>query len=281
MLGGELEKIRIQKLLFLFSQKKAKSEYQFVPYKFGCYSFSLKADLVTMLKKETLIESENLYLKNTPGDSINALKPEDKKILIEVVNLYGKMNNSALIKHTYLNYPYYATKSTIAGKILNRHQLVNVNSQIRTRSEKTLFTIGYEGSSLEEYLNKLIKNNVKLLIDVRRNPLSMKFGFSKSSLKKYCESVDIAYLHIPEVGISSDLRQELNSQEDYNKLFKSYKTHTLSETTLAQEKILNLLRDYENVALTCFEADVCQCHRKPLAEAIEKLPTFEYQVKHI
>jgi uncharacterized protein (DUF488 family) len=281
MLGGELEKIRIQKLLFLFSQKKAKSEYEFVPYKYGCYSFSLKADLVTMLKKETLVENENVYLKNTPGDSIKDLKPEDKKILNEVVQLYGKMNNSALIKHTYINYPYYATKSTIADKILDFKQLEKVNSQIKTSSEKMLFTIGYEGSSLEDYLNKLIKNNVKLLVDVRKNPLSMKFGFSKVLLKKYCESLNIAYIHIPEVGINSELRQELDTQEDYDKLFKTYKKTTLSETTSFQEDILSLLGEYDRIALTCFEANVCQCHRKPLAEAIAKLPTFEYQVKHI
>jgi len=280
-MGGQLEKIRIQKLLFLYSQKKAKSEYDFVPYKYGCYSFSLKADLVTMLKKETLAENENVYLKNTPGDAIKSLKPEDKKILMEVVQAYGKMSNSSLIKHTYINFPYYATKSTIADKILDAEQLKKVNSQIKKSTEKILFTIGYEGNSLEDYLNKLIKNDVKLLIDVRKNPLSMKFGFSKALLKRYCESLDIAYLHIPEVGINSDLRQELDTQEDYDKLFKTYKKITLSETISVQEKIVNLLNEHGSVALTCFEANVCQCHRKPLAEAIEKLPTFDYKVKHI
>jgi uncharacterized protein (DUF488 family) len=281
MLGGELEKIRIQKLLFLFSQKKNKAEYDFVPYKYGCYSFSLKADLLTMLKKESLLENENLYIKNTLVDSIKALKPDDKKLLCEVVTLYGKMSNEALIKHTYVNFPYYASKSTIADKILNIDQLAKVNLQINKSFERVLFTIGYEGNSLEEYLNKLIRNNVRLLVDVRKNPLSMKFGFSKALLKKYCESVGVGYLHIPEVGINSELRQELDSQEDYDKLFKKYKKTVLSDTIPIQENILKLLEQHQRIALTCFEANICQCHRKPLAEAIEKLPTFEYKVKHI
>ncbi|WP_116786998.1 DUF488 domain-containing protein [Flavobacterium psychrotrophum] len=281
MLGGELEKIRIQKLLFLFSQKKNKAEYDFVPYKYGCYSFSLKADLLTMLKKESLLENENLYIKNTLVDSIKALKPDDKKLLSEVVTLYGNMSNEALIKHTYVNFPYYASKSTIADKILNIDQLAKVNLQINKSFERVLFTIGYEGNSLEEYLNKLIRNNVRLLVDVRKNPLSMKFGFSKALLKKYCESVGIGYLHIPEVGINSELRQELDSQEDYDKLFKKYKKTVLLDTIPTQENILKLLEQHQRIALTCFEANICQCHRKPLAEAIEKLPTFEYKVKHI
>ena len=281
MLGGELEKIRIQKLLFLFSQKKIKSEYDFIPYKYGCYSYSAKADLVTMVKKDILLENENTYTKNTSVDFIKTLKLEDKKNLEEIVKLYGNMSNSALIKHTYINYPYYATKSTIADKILNEEQLSKVTNLKACSEETVLFTIGYEGVSLENYLNKLVKNDVKLLIDVRKNSLSMKFGFSKSLLKKYCESIGINYIHIPEVGINSDQRQELNSQKDYDELFEKYKKTTLRETNSYQETIINLLTKYNRIALTCFEADVCQCHRKPLAEAIAKFPIFDYKVKHL
>lgn len=281
LLGGELEKIRIQKLLFLFNQKIKKPEYEFVPYKFGCYSYSANADLITMVKKGELVENENNYLKKSSIDFIKALKPEDKKNLTEVVSLYGKMSNSALIKHTYVNFPYYAINSTIADSILDANQLLKVKNQKNTTEQTILFTIGYEGVSLENYLNKLIKNDVKLLIDVRRNPLSMKYGFSKSLLKKYCESLGINYLHIPEVGISSDLRQELNSQSDYDNLFKDYKKTTLQETEAYQKTILDLLIQHKRIALTCFEADICQCHRKPLAEAIAKFPIFDYDVKHV
>ena len=109
----------------------------------------------------------------------------------------------------------------------------------------------------------------------------MKFGFSKSLLKKYCESLGIEYIHIPEVGINSDQRQELNTQQDYDALFEVYKKTTLKETDNYQAKIIELLTKYKRIALTCFEADICQCHRKPLAEAIAKNPIFEYEVKHI
>ena len=50
---------------------------------------------------------------------------------------------------------------------------------------------------------------------------------------------------------------------------------------LTQTVILNLLKQHKRIALTCFEANICQCHRKHLAEAIETLPSFEYEVKHI
>jgi hypothetical protein len=47
-----------------------------------------------------------------------------------------------------------------------------------------IVTIGYEGRSLEAFLNLLLQNSVTLLCDVRRNPLSRKYGFSKSTLSK-------------------------------------------------------------------------------------------------
>ena len=281
MLGGELEKIRIQKLLFLFSQKKKNPEYEFIPYKFGCYSFSAKADLNTMIKNSNLIENENYFIKNIPDDFVKTLKIEDKKILNEVVQLYGGMSSSNLIKHTYINYPYYAINSTIVNNVLDQTQLKKVSDFKKEGNETILFTIGYEGISLEKYLNKLVTNDVKLLVDVRKNPLSMKFGFSKSLLKKYCESLNIEYIHIPEVGINSDQRQELHTQADYDALFESYKKTTLKETSIYQENIIELLLKYHRIALTCFEADVCQCHRKHLAETIEKKAIFDYQVKHI
>lgn len=281
LMGGELEKIRIQKLLFLYSQKKKNPEYEFIPYKFGCYSFSAKADLNTMVKNGSLFENENYFIKNNPDDFVKTLKVEDKKILSEVVQLYGNMNSNSLIKHTYINFPYYAINSTIADKVLDEKQLEKVISSKKEVNETILFTIGYEGVSLEKYLNKLVSNDVKLLVDVRKNSLSMKFGFSKSLLKKYCESLGIEYIHIPEVGINSDQRQELNTQQDYDVLFEVYKKTTLKETDSYQTKIIELLTKYKRIALTCFEADICQCHRKPLAEAIAKNPIFEYEVKHI
>ena len=109
----------------------------------------------------------------------------------------------------------------------------------------------------------------------------MKYGFSKSQLKKYCASLGIEYIHLPEVGIQSEQRQELNTQTDYDKLFEVYRKKNLTATGKTQNEILNLLKHHKRIALTCFEANICQCHRKHLAEAIENLPGFSYEVKHI
>ena len=191
------------------------------------------------------------------------------------------MNARALMKHTYINFPFYTIKSEAADKILNEKQLVQIDAATPESTNIVLFTIGYEGISLEKYLVRLLQHDVKILIDVRNNAQSMKYGFSKSQLKRYCESLGMQYIHIPEVGIQSEQRQELNTQADYDKLFSFYRKNNLKKTIGEQEKILSVLEKYKRIALTCFEADSCQCHRKHLAESIAALPGFTYAVKHI
>ena len=281
LFDGQLDKIRLQKLLFLFTNKQIKAEYEFIPYKFGCYSYSANADMTTMVTRGLLNEDEKSFEKKDKTDYLKQLKPADFKLLMEVKVNYGKMSATALMKHTYLNFPFYATRSEVAENILSKEEFEKVINAKSKTNETVLFTIGYEGISLEEYLVRLLKNDVKILVDVRNNPLSMKYGFSKSQLKKYCESLGVKYIHFPQVGILSNQRQELNSQSDYDNLFAIYRKNNLSKTIDTQSEILNLLKQYKRIALTCFEANICQCHRKHLAEAIEKLPEFYYEVKHI
>jgi uncharacterized protein (DUF488 family) len=277
----QLDKIRLQKLLFLFTNKQSKAEYDFIPYKFGCFSYSANADMTTMVTRSFLLEDETSFIKQDKTDYLKQLKPNDHRLLLEVKANYGKMSASALMKHTYINFPFYATRSEVASTLLNKDELEKVSNAKPKGNKTVLYTIGYEGISLEEYLVRLLKNDVKVLVDVRNNPLSMKYGFSKSQLKKYCASLGIDYVHIPEVGIQRDQRQELNAQIDYDKLFAVYRKNNLAKTTNSQNEILKLLKQHKRIALTCFEANICQCHRKHLAEAIENLPGFDYEVKHI
>jgi uncharacterized protein (DUF488 family) len=278
---GQLEKIRLQKLLFLFSQRQENPEYEFIPYRFGCYSYSANADLTVMVKRGMLSESNTAFQKKEKKNYLSVLDEADRKALMEIKSLYGKMGSTALMKHTYVQFPYYAIRSEKAESILTQTELRAVTVNKPRQNDTVLFTIGYEGISLENYLNRLIQYNVKVLVDVRNNPVSMKYGFSGSQLKRYCEALGMQYVHVPEVGIKSEQRQTLDTQSDYNKLFGIYRRTNLNSTKEYQKKILSLLQKHKRIALTCFEANICQCHRKPLAEAIASLPGFKYQTQHI
>ena len=278
---NRLEKIRLQKLLLLVSKQQEKPDFYFVPYKFGCFSFQANADLSTMVKYNQVKVEGNVWYKTDSEKYLGSLKLRDRQAIVYIKHLYGNKNADELISLTYNKYPYFAVNSTIAKDVLNSEAYQKV-LDARPKSDKTiLFTIGYEGVSLEEYLNKLILHDVKMLCDVRKNSLSMKYGFSKSQLQNACEGVGIKYIHIPQLGIDSDKRQTLHCQADYDNLFAIYRTEVLTETREYQNQLLNLLLEHKRIALTCFEANICQCHRTHLANAIVNLPDFNYELKHI
>jgi len=277
----ELDKMSLQKLLFLLSRQQSNRSFHFVPYKFGCFSFQANSDFGTLVKYNLVEESDNNWRKADSVDYMKELKAKDQTAIRYIKHRFGEYSKDELVKLTYRDYPYYAINSTIALNILNAEELEKVEKQRQSKPEIVLFTIGYEGISLEEYLNKLIINDVRVLCDVRKNSLSMKYGFNKSQLQKACKGVGIEYVHIPEVGIDSDKRQELNTQADYDNLFVFYRTTVLKNQTDKQKEILSLLQSKRRVALTCFEANICQCHRKYLAESISHMEGFTYELKHI
>jgi hypothetical protein len=278
---NKLDRISLQKLLLLYTKQQEKPAYHFVPYRFGCYSFQAIADLNTMIKYSQVSEEDNSWIKVDTKNYSTELIERDRSILREIRRLYADKTADELIRITYLRYPYYVVNSEIAEKILSHEELKAVDDLKPQQKSSVLFTIGYEGRSLEEYLNKLITHNVKVLCDVRKNPLSMKYGFSKNQLRNACEGVGIEYRHIPELGIDSDKRQELHTQSDYDKLFLQYHHNTLAHTRLFQHELLELLNEKKRIALTCFEANIHQCHRTHLAEKIASLPDFESHLQHI
>lgn len=278
---NELEKIRLQKLLFLFCQQQEKPDYDFVPYKFGCFSYSANADLTAMSRQEQVAESETFFRRTDSTNYLAQLKPNDKTTISLIKTVFGPLSANALMKETYTRYPFYAIHSTVAKNVLSLAEQEIVSQSKPIGKETILFTIGYEGISLEEYLNRLLRNDIKVLVDVRNNPLSMKYGFSKSQLSRFCENLDIQYQHFPEVGIQSDQRQTLHYQSDYDQLFEQYRIQNLTKTQSTQQKIMDLLKTHQRIALTCFEANICQCHRSHLATAISLLPEFHFEVKHI
>ncbi|MCX6308752.1 MAG: DUF488 family protein [Bacteroidia bacterium] len=281
--GGSLTAKSLQKYLFLLTREQTKKSFDFIPYKYGCFSFQANQDLSTMAKYGYISIEESEYgrfIKLNNSDSfIELLETEDKRALLDIKECFGHFSQKELIGYTYRHYPYYAINSSIADVLLSKEELVVVAKQKRKFTEPGLFSIGYEGISLESYINKLIINDVHVLCDVRKNAFSQKYGFSKSQLKTACEGVGIRYLHIPQLGIDSDLRQELKTQADYDRLFDQYETTTLKNNLEALLYLKSIFESEKRVAVTCFEKDPAQCHRSRVAKALLQLPNIDCELK--
>lgn len=279
--GDSLSKMDLQKLLFLFNQNNNTKVFDFVPYRYGCYSFLANQDLSTMTKYNQISLVDNKWSKQDKIDYILQLKPDDRFRLLKLYNQFNSLKDKELVKYVYENYPYYAINSEIAKKILDKEKFELVSKSRPINNNSAVYTIGYEGKSIEEYVNQLIQNDVKVLCDIRKNPLSMKYGYSKNQLKGIVEKVNIKYIHIPNLGINSDKRQNLETKEDYNVLFKMYEESILQNNQDSLHILLDLLETNKRIALTCFEADYNSCHRSRTANALYKLTNTDVEFIHI
>jgi uncharacterized protein (DUF488 family) len=145
----------------------------------------------------------------------------------------------------------------------------------------SLFTIGYEGRTQDEYLGLLREAGVTLLADVRRNPISRKKGFSKNTLAQGCATVGIRYEHLPELGITSEKRKGLATQADVDALFAEYEREWLPQQAPAPARLWAWLDAGERVALTCFERAPGACHRHCVAEALQCAHGGGLAAKHL
>jgi uncharacterized protein (DUF488 family) len=268
--GGELS--NTQKYLFLVSryQEKKNRSYHFIPYKYGCFSFNSYSDKRKLIEKKVLRNCESWKLSEEQSGFYFMLSKEDRALIKKVKEKFEHLSGKNLIRHIYLKYPYYAINSEILGDVLSNSEITQIKACKPKNEIRAIYTIGYEERSLEEYINLLIKEDVKILIDVRKNSFSRKYGFSKKSLQNAIEKVGMEYRHIPELGISSEKRMDLRNIEDYNRLFDLYEKEVLSSNRNLLMTLYQLVLENERIGLTCFEKAPEYCHRTRIARAIVK-----------
>jgi len=127
-----------------------------------------------------------------------------------------------------------------------------------------IFTIGYEGTSLNGLLSALKHNDVDHVIDVRLTPLSRKRGFSKTALALAVRKGGMRYSHRPELGCPKDIRTRLQATGDFAEYADSYANHVLSRRRVEVGRLAREGRS-RHICLLCFEADAARCHRSLIA----------------
>ena len=265
--GGEISRIDFQKLLFLSHQEAKFGYYDFVPYHFGCYCFQAASDLDVLESQGWIQFTDNDIILMERLSLKTGARKNDYDAMSRWMRRYRDFRGNALLKYVYQQYPYYAIRSKIADRLVNVQTRANIQEEKKQVQKKTLqlFTLGYEGCSFEAYLNKLIKNDVRLLCDIRKNPLSRKFGFSRNILSTILPKLDINYRHIPELGIVFEKRKNLNSEADYYRLFDDYRKDLPKKKVHLQE-VMSLLKQHRRIALTCFEKHSQLCHRSCVSD---------------
>ncbi len=273
---GSAGKTQLQKLEFLSCMNCDKPTYGFFPYKFGPYSLILQKDLDYLSANGYLDHSDDHYTCSVAEHAIA------DKARCDVINVTLKRfqgySATGLMAYLYRAYPYYAINSEKAEELLSAEEMQHVQSMVPDTEVPHLFTIGYEGRSIDEYLNILIQNGVRMLIDVRANGISMKPEFSSKRLAGYCNLVGIEYKHHPAIGIASEKRKGF-----YNKamLFKDYRKELREDKADELISLYNDVLSGKRVAFTCFERLPSQCHRHVLVDELVLKFGIKLGVEHL
>jgi hypothetical protein len=283
-LGGDVGALDFQKLLFLYCSEVEKTpSYEFVPYRYGGFSFTSYADKRRLIDQGLLADEERCWKLTSAGRRVAKIDSMVRMRMDQFSKRHAKVRGDALVAEAYRRHPFHATRSEMAERVLagDAAALAAIEAVRPPPGVPGVCTIGYEGNTLEGYLNRLLNAGVSLLCDVRRNPLSRKYGFSKSTLAKACEGVGIQYEHLPELGIASEERRDLHQQSDYDALFVAYERETLPHQTTALKKIAAFVQTGSRVALTCFERFPEQCHRHCVAEALVRTFGCKFAPQHL
>ncbi len=135
-----------------------------------------------------------------------------------------------------------------------------------------IFTIGYEGAHLSDFLQRLKAAGIDVLVDVRELPLSRRRGFSKNRLAELLEKHGIQYVHKRELGAPREIRHELRETGDYAAYFRRFNSYLKTQRD-ALERLVD--ECVGAVVLMCFERDPKECHRSAVARELGKLTDLQ------
>jgi hypothetical protein len=265
---GALSATQLQKYIFLLREETFlchdSTFYDFLPYRFGPYSFAAQREIET-LTAYGYIESvgSSLCITALGKNEASKSEPDTVRAVLAIVSYYGKKPLQSLLKDVYARYPWFASNSEL-------EDLIPTGAAKPKPAPPAVYTIGYEDRSVDGFLNKLIRTGIRRIIDVRANPVSRKYGFARSALASLAGKLGLGYSHFPELGISSDKRKGVGTRSEFAELFRYYERQILPARVAEMANVAEIMSATPSVLL-CMEKEAVDCHRSHLATCIASL----------
>lgn len=168
------------------------------------------------------------------------------------------------------------------GREINSKLIWNLE---RIDTQYDFYTIGYGYSETDEFIKRLKVKGIKTLIDVRNNATGSiyKPEYNQENLERSLKKEGIRYIHLPELGVPKEHRSELNTDEDYQRLWKWYDKNVVTldvgngeaedyegQPALEWSFKHKELTDWVHpVAFMCRELDPTKCHRHRISRFLE------------
>lgn len=236
--------------------------YEFVPCA-GPHSFELQRDLTHLARRGFLGADAHAEHVSIPQGQrgqtrklVEQLPSDLLQGLADAAIRYADWRPDELLLEVCKRFPWYVEGG--GGGARSDSPAVGLQSV-----PSTMYTIGYEGLTIDGVLAMLLRAGIQRILDVRRNPVSRKYGFSRSALEGLSADVGVEYRHYPELGVPSEMRGDLNTQASYERLWRWYR-EMLPRQDQAVGAAVDAVRSAPS-ALLCMEADHRKCHRSRLA----------------
>lgn len=142
-----------------------------------------------------------------------------------------------------------------------------------------LYTIGYQGLAIGEFIDLLLAHQVQTLVDVRGVPLSRKRGFSKRALAAVLAQHGIGYQHVAALGCPQPIREAHRRNHDRAAYERQVRAHLAGQRPDLEE--LARQAQVTTCCLLCFEANAAQCHRALVADQVADIAAGALTVRHI
>jgi uncharacterized protein (DUF488 family) len=259
--GGFINRLRLVKLAFLLSRETEAPRtgvYEFVPYKRGPFSFTLYHDLRTLQRDGWVTEGKHdIATAEAPDLEVAFLDKDFLGMIDRVSQAKRGVGTPALVDDIYRTFPWFTLNSENTRK----------RAVARPAVSPAVYTVGYEGITVDGLLDLLLRRGMRRLVDVRSNPIARRYGFHKETLRRLCADVDIEYVHLGSLGVPSAWRTDLSDEASYARLFERYEKEILPAQSAAVHKAAELVSEMPS-ALMCMEAEHQCCHRSRLAADI-------------
>lgn len=141
-----------------------------------------------------------------------------------------------------------------------------------------LSTIGYEASSIEDFIATLQIAEIKTLIDVRQVAISRRKGFSKRALQSALEEFGIEYVHLAGLGDPKEGRVAAKAGR-FEEFLKIFSTHMKTPEFNTDLRTVAALTKKDGVCLMCYERLHNECHRKLVSGAISAI--VNCKIRHL
>lgn len=209
---------------------------------------SLSLDLVERVRDMIT----NNLISPTQAIFISKIDPEEQvkftKIIIEKQNELNKKLNNDEIKKELVRY-----------------------------KNNTIYTIGYEGINIKDFVKVLKENKIDVLLDVRESTKSLqKPQFSEEFLDQTLHSEKIKYITRKDLGAPYLIRESfIKGGLPYDCFEYWYTWHITKREENKLPQLIEMIKSQGKTALMCYEKDVNSCHRNILANLIMNTKSFE------